>query len=207
MNLTTVNEIRASALPLQEQIEEMIGMITDRIRDEAHPGGNMDWLQHCAKTVESLQQDLKTLEAIREHAVEVLKDTLSFQSDEMAISKSGMRTLRIEVSQGMINQHLLTLTDAKARGLVKAGEKFTITLPDGTSFSTELCDPGNKLRERGQIRKFYESAKIVEGDKVILAEISRGNWSLHPENTPEGQIAGAPFQLHYQDGANPKKGE
>jgi hypothetical protein len=151
--------------------------------------------------------DLRTLEAIREHAVDVLKNTLSFQSDEMTVSKSGMRTLRIEVSQGMLNQHLLTLTDAKTRGLVKAGEKFTIHLPDGMSFSTELCDPGNKLRERGQIRKFYENQKIAEGDKVILTEITRGSWNLHAENSAEGQIASAPFRLQYEDGQNPKKGE
>jgi hypothetical protein len=67
------------------------------------------------------------------------------------------------------------------------GEKSKISLPDGTEFATEICDPGNKLRERGPIRKFYEEAKIADGDKVILKEITTGNWRLLSVSSPEGQ--------------------
>ncbi|MDP1579584.1 MAG: hypothetical protein Q8M02_04865 [Candidatus Didemnitutus sp.] len=187
MDLTNVNAIRASVLPLQEHIEAVIGMVTDRMKDEAHPDGNMGWLQDCAKEVDLMKRDLRALEAIREHLIEVLTNTLSFEDDDISVSKTGMRTLTVEVSQGMINQHLLTLTGAKKKGQVKEGEKFTIQLPEGTSFHTELCEPGNKIRERGLIRKFYESEKITDGDKVIMCEVSRGTWKILAAKSPEGQ--------------------
>ena len=185
MDLTTVNEVRSSALSLQEHLEAMIDMLTALIRDEAHPDGNMVWLQECAQEVELLKADLRSLEGIREHAVSVLTNSLSFEADSVGVAASGLRIMKIEISQGMINQSLLTLTDAKRRGLVRDGEKFTIQLPDGTKFDTELCEPGNKLRERGMIRKFYEDTKMEPGFKVIMTEISRGVWSLLPEMNDE----------------------
>ncbi len=185
MNLTTVNEIGASVLSLQEHIENIILMVTDRMGDEVRPDGNMDWLQECAKEVERLRSDVRALATIEAHAVGVLTDILSFPEDTAKLSPAGLRILTIEVSQGMINQNLLTLTEAKARGVVHEGEKFTIRLPDDTSFSTELCSPGNKLRERGLIRKFYADAKIREGDKVVMTEVSQGSWTLSSLSSDE----------------------
>jgi hypothetical protein len=191
MQITSVNEIRTCVIALQEHLEAEIKMVTDKISDEAHPDGNMEYLQGCAKQVELLKRNLKALKAIGDHAVNVMVNTLSFPTDESSVAASGMRTLLIEVSAGMINQHLLTLTEAKDDGKVKTGEKFTILLPDGTSFSTELCDPGNKLRERGQIRKFYQGEKINPGDKVIMTEVSHGSWKIYPVKSPEGSALAA----------------
>lgn len=192
MNLTTPNEIRAVVASLREHLEWEIDMVANQIKDQASADGDMGWIQHCAKEAELLKRDLQALSAIEEHAVDVLCNTLSFESDSVEVSPSGMRTLIIEVSQGMINQHLLTLTDAKRQGKVKAGEKFEITLPNGTTFTTDLCDPGNKLRERGYIREFYEGSKISEGDKVILKEVSFGCWRLLAKDSEEGRALLAP---------------
>ncbi len=189
MDLTTVNEVRSSALSLQEHLEAMIDMLAGQIRDQAYPDGDMAWLQNCAKEIELLKADLRALEAIRDHAVAVLTDSLSFDGDQVDVSSSGLRNITVEISQGMLNQHLLTLTDAKQQGLVRDGEKFAIQLPDGAKFETELCDPGNKLRERGLIRKFYEDSKINAGDKVIMSEVSRGSWILRPA-TAADRLAG-----------------
>ncbi|MBP6507072.1 MAG: hypothetical protein KA257_05860 [Opitutaceae bacterium] len=182
MDLTTVSEVRSSALSLREHLEAILEMLTARMRDEAHPEGNMEWLQECAREAELLKGDLRSLSAIEDHMVSVLTDSLSFESDDVSVSPAGLRSFTIEISQGMINQNLLTLTDAKKRGLVRDGEKFRIELPDGTSFATELCDPGNKLRERGLIRKLYNDAKLAAGDKVVMAEMSRGVWKLRPQD-------------------------
>jgi hypothetical protein len=178
MNFTSVNEIRANFAEIQEQASEIISYVTDSMAGEARVGGNMDWVQHCAKTVESLNRDQEALLEIERRLVDVLENTLGFESDKFGVSPAGLRELTIEVSQGMINQHLLTLTHAKRLGKVKLGEEFNITLPDGTNFTTDLCDPGNKLRERGLIRQFYEKAGIKDGDKALLSETSPGAWQL-----------------------------
>jgi hypothetical protein len=176
--VAAINEIRVLSTALQEQVEKIMSMVADQIRDQAHPDGNMSWLQHCAKEVEALQRDLKLVEAVEEHAVDVMQNTLGFGSDQVTASATGLRVTTIEVTQGMLNQHLLTLTEARRRGKVRIGEQLTITLPDGTEFTTELCEPGNKLRERGHIRRFYDDQKIGDGDQVTLEEVSAGKWRL-----------------------------
>lgn len=178
MNMTSVNEIRASFADINEQVGDILEMLADQIKDQAHPEGAMAWLQHCSKELEIIQRDQKALKEAEEHLIEVLKNTLGFSSDRVAVSASGLRSLVIEVSQGMINQHLLTLTDAKRMGKVTLGEQFKVRLPDGTTFKTDLCDPGNKLRERSLIRRFYESVNAVEGDKITMKEETPGNWVL-----------------------------
>lgn len=89
------------------------------------------------------------------------------------------REIRIEVSQGMINQNLLTLTEAIKRGTVRVGEELIIeALPSERKFKTVVMASGNKLQERGEINKFYSSAGVREGDYVILQEVSLGQWKL-----------------------------
>ena len=127
------------------------------------------------------------LEALEEDAAEILINTLGWSGDEVESSVSGLRTLWINVTQGMLNQQLLTLTDARRQRRVEIGEKFKIRLPTGEEFETELCDPGNKLRERGMIRRFYETSNVEEGEKVILKEIEKGSWQLLTLDSPEGQ--------------------
>lgn len=182
MSLSQINEIRARSTALKEQLETMIDLVNDQIRDEARRAGNMGWVQHCAKEVENLQHDLDVLGEIEEHAADVLQNTLGVGPDRVTTSAAGLRLTTVEVTQGMLNQHLLTLTEARRRKIVKIGEQFTITLPDGTEFTTELCEPGNKLRERGHIRRFYEDQKIEDGDEVTMEEVSAGKWVLRRES-------------------------
>jgi hypothetical protein len=90
-----------------------------------------------------------------------------------------LRELLIEVSQGMISQNLLTMTMPLRRGLVKVGEELIIEpLPKGERFKTDVMQPGNKLRERGKIGKFYRDAGVQAGDYVILREVALGQWQL-----------------------------
>jgi hypothetical protein len=186
MSFPTPNAIRAAVTELHELLGEQIEMMMEQIKFQTRPSGDLDWIKHCAEKSQLLQHHQAALKELEEDAVDVLFNTLSFESDDVEVAGGGLRTITVEVSQGMLNQHLLTLTDARRQRVVHLGEKFKIQLTDGTEFTTELCDPGNKLRERGLIRRFYDEAKITAGDKVILKETSKGNWRLLSENSAEG---------------------
>jgi hypothetical protein len=117
MDFTNVDELRSSVLSVQEQLESIIEMLADKIKEEAHQDGDMPWLRECAQKVEVLNEDLRALATIQEHAVDILTNNLSYSSDDTEVSATGLRRMSIEVSQGMLNQHLLTLTDAVQRGM------------------------------------------------------------------------------------------
>lgn len=187
MSCVTSNEIGAAVNHLQELLGYELEMTLGQIKDETRPGGNFDWVKHCVEKAQVLERHVAALKELEEDAMDILFNTLSYSSDGVDVAGGGLRTLTVEVSQGMLNQHLLTLTDARRQGVVRIGEKFKITLPGGTTFETELCDPGNKLRERGLIRRFYEEAKIADGDKVILTEITAGTWQLMSAKSAEGK--------------------
>ena len=102
---------------------------------------------------------------------------------------SHVRELPVEVTQGMINQNLLTLTAHVSRGRIKAGEDMTVeTYPSGERFRTELLSNGNKLRERGAIGRFYREAGVHAGDFVVLTEVAPNHWTL--KKAPVGQYRG-----------------
>ena len=91
----------------------------------------------------------------------------------------GNRKLNISVTQGMINQNLLTLTEYVNSGIVRIGEQFSIKCePSGELFDTVLLDRGNKLRERGAVGRFYHDAGVRAGDCVELFEIAPRRWKL-----------------------------
>jgi hypothetical protein len=90
-----------------------------------------------------------------------------------------LRLIKIKVTQGMIDQSLLTLTEARARGLVTRFETFHITpQPGGQPFDTQLMRTGNRLQERSAIRVFYQEAGVEAGDIIELAETASGKWEL-----------------------------
>jgi hypothetical protein len=139
------------------------------------------------------RQDLTSLESLTKKATElqsmkhqILAIETRFQqlmngSQIAPIEESkgsGIRELVVKVTQGMINQNLLTLTDGIDQGIVRIGEKFIIELPSGERFQTELLPTGNKLRERGKIRQFYQDENVQAGESVLLTEITPGRWQL-----------------------------
>jgi len=90
-----------------------------------------------------------------------------------------IRELAVHVTQGMINQNLLTLTEPVKRGKIRVGERLSIeALPSGDRFHTELLVIGNKLQERGKVGKFYRDAGVHAGDLVLLIELTPGQWQL-----------------------------
>jgi len=97
-----------------------------------------------------------------------------------------IRQLLIEVTQGMLNENLLTVSRYVKSGLVKVGEQFVIEpLPSGKPFQTVLLRQGKKLRERGKIADFYRTANVKAGDYVLLTEVTPGRWTL--KKAPDGE--------------------
>lgn len=178
MATTTQNDLRLRISEVREVLDGIHRDLLHQISDAASGAGDMDWVLHCAKNVEVIRKTIRDLEKIEQAAIEVVESTLSADPDEVAVGEGGLRKLTITVTEGMINQNLLTLTEARNRGMVSLGEKFTIKLPDGSEFTTDLCEPGNRLRERGAIRRFYQDNKVGDGDRVTLSEVSPSHWTL-----------------------------
>lgn len=176
--------------------EDMRGHLLTKARD-ALDGGETNWLAHVSSEARDVEDCIAKLRSIGERLHDILTSTLGFEDgyldrleglgaavdaamkDTAAKPRNAPpRRIRTSITQGEINQNLLTLTDARKRGLIRMGEQFRIRLPDGQEFETELVQPGNKLRERGRIREFYEQQRIKPGDHVILEEVSPGTWTL-----------------------------
>ncbi|MEI9898165.1 MAG: AAA domain-containing protein [Chthoniobacter sp.] len=93
--------------------------------------------------------------------------------------REGLRRIEIAITQGMINQRLLVLTDSVNRGIVNIGETLAFEcVPSGERFSTEVIEQGKKLRERGAIGRFYATARIRAGDCVRMSEVAPRRWRL-----------------------------
>jgi len=60
------------------------------------------------------------------------------------------REIAVAVTEGMINQNLLTLTEAVRRRTIAVGDKLTVETPSGDQFETTVLEAGNKLQERGR---------------------------------------------------------
>jgi hypothetical protein len=135
--------------------------------------------------LEALTKRASELKQMKEQIASIQHRLIGFAgNDETKIQSNGYSTLAqrelfIEVSQGMINQNLLTLTEPLKRGQIRIGEELIIeALPSGERFKTVVMTNGNKLQERGAIGKFYRKAGVQAGDTVVLREISRGSWQL-----------------------------
>jgi hypothetical protein len=102
------------------------------------------------------------------------------ESSGPLVQTSGtMRELVVHVTEGMIRQNYLPLTEHVKRGVVRIGERVSVeALPSHDRFQTEIVSNGKRLRERGRIAKFYRDAGVRVGDVVLLIEITPGQWQL-----------------------------
>ncbi len=190
-NDKTRKNIRKACDLLREEMQH----IEERLKDEAASfirEGETEITLHFVKSINEIRSFLKQIDSIENGALEICEARLMLEDvEDGKVVGYGLRVLRIRVTAGMLNQNLLTLTRARKLGQVRVGENFHITLPNGDSFSTDVCLPGNKLRERSQIGKFYRDHRIKEGDTVILREVKGGNWELLPEHDYESKLRGS----------------
>lgn len=138
--------------------------------------------------VTALTKRASELEAMKKALMGIEDRLMTYQSPatERPAPKStesklngGLRELPVEVTQGMINQNLLTLTEHVKRGRIKAGEELLVEAePSEERFRTDLVGNGNKLRERGAIARFYRDAGVRAGEMVVLTETAPQRWKL-----------------------------
>jgi hypothetical protein len=105
-----------------------------------------------------------------------------------------MRKLEIELTEGMIRQKLLTVTDAIKARLLRRNEKLTILLPNERKLETDICQPGNRLRARGAFGEIYEQHQLKPGDRILLLEQPLGEpWVLRVQKSEKTR--GEPFPM------------
>ena len=158
-------------------IENLMSEIMTKI-GQAATKQNLAELEILTKQASELKQMQEQIASIQQRLTS-FGDKVERKLPSTGQSTFGQRELLIEVTQGMINQNLLTVTEPLQRGQIRVGEDMIIEpLPDGEKFKTVVMSSGNKLQERGCIGRFYRQAGVRAGDYVILREISRGQWQL-----------------------------
>lgn len=162
-------------------IETLMDQTMSRI---AKAAASQNASQNLAE-LEALTKRASELKQMKEQIAAIQHRLIGFAGNHEVKSAAGghpnlpQRELRIEVSQGMINQNLLTLTEPLKRGQIRVGEELLIeAMPSGERFKTVVMNNGNKLQERGAIGRFYREAGVHADDFVLLREISRGSWQL-----------------------------
>ena len=162
--------------PLIDPIEQAIAQIEQAITN---------WRQLISATAATATVDALQFWSKRVSELEEIRNRLcslkngSQPSGSTSQTSGAIRALSVEVTQGMINQNLLTLTPHVKAGTIRVGDRLIIVaLPSGDQFQTELLVNGNKLQERGKIAKFYRDAGVRAGDVVQLTEVNPGHWQL-----------------------------
>ena len=144
-------------------------------------------LEDMKKTVLGIEERLKGLHAPAPTPVATPAVVLTHAP--VAQNGQKLRELPVEVTQGMINQNLLTLTEHVKRGRIRVGEELLVEAqPSGERFHTDLVVNGNKLRERGALGRFYRDARVHVGEFVVLTETAPQRWTLR--KAAEGEYRG-----------------
>jgi hypothetical protein len=165
--------------PIQT-IESQIEVLTDYLDHKFADAEDVSYGRYLIKQYDRLEAAKKLLIALKGTIEEVLQDEdlRYYKKQDLTKSTKRLRTISVSITEGMIKQNLLTLTEAKKRGLVKIGEHFAIETDQGECFETQMVKAGNRLRERSQIARFYKHHDAEDGDRVTLQEIKPGYWKL-----------------------------
>lgn len=143
--------------------------------------GDLAIVSRLSKEATELEALLKTATGISTRLAELENESVdAAPPDAPSFSpETNLRLLAIEITQGMINQNLLTMTPHVKKKVITVGEYLFIeTDPDGDRFKTDLLENGKKLRERGAIGRFYSRASVRAGDFVELIEREPKQWLL-----------------------------
>lgn len=174
-----------------KEIDDLLSETMRKIADAARKY-DLETVSRLTNHATELQELKRATETVRQR-VDAIRQGVAVKSAAISTTPS-MRELPVEVSQGMINQNLLTLTAHVKSGRVQQGEDFIVeTKPLGEKFRTTLMANGNKFQERGAIGRFYEKAGVRGGDIVILTEIARGVWTL--SKAPAGKHLNSTYSV------------
>jgi len=182
-------DIASAGAPLLDLISQIRSHLNSQIIHSVETN-HLDWTKKMVSCAERLQKiEDKIVPAVFDELESIITQHISDDPDASARGTDGLRVLEVQVSEGMLNQNLMTLTNARKKGMIASDERFHVTLPDGSRFKTELCSPGNRFRERSMIRKFYENENVQPEESVYLVEVEEGSWKLVSENSEEGKLA------------------
>ena len=166
---------------LDKQIKKVMAQIA-----EAASKRDLAAIQRLTQKASELQELKEQMVAIQQRFVSLTIERTDAPVPSMNQPTNGIRQLPIEVTQGMINENLLTMSRHVKSGKIKVGEQLVIEpLPSGKPFQTVLLRQGKKLQERGKIASFYRAVNVKAGDYVVLTETSSGRWTL--KKAPEGE--------------------
>lgn len=139
---------------------------------------DMDYVEHVVeryKRVAKLEQALGVIS----DELEVLIEEYGGESvGDHSKRDSDLREIRVEITQGMINQKYISLTEAKKAGLVEVGDRFRIDIGEGIEVETNLINPGNKFQNRSFVQSFFEKNGVKAGDYIQLAEREDKTWEM-----------------------------
>jgi hypothetical protein len=174
------------------ELDEHINNVMTQIAEFASKH-DLAAIQRLTRKASELQELKEQMAAIQQRIVSLSGESAEVPPATAARPVNGkIRQLAIEVTDGMIRQNLLTLAAQVKSGKIKVGEELIIeALPSGRRFQTVLLEQGKKIRERGEITRFYRDAKVKGGDYVLLTEIAPGRWTL--KKAPPGEHGVSPL--------------
>jgi hypothetical protein len=159
-----------------ETTEQIIEHLGAKIAEAAKTHRVVELRQLVPKLTHAL--DLEQEERSVKSRLQTLRENVANQTGNDESSRS-IRRLIVHVTQGMINQNLLTLSDQIRKGWIRIGDTMHIkALPSGDEFETVVLATGNKLQERGKIGRFYKDAHVKVGDVVELLHLGNHHWQL-----------------------------
>lgn len=137
----------------------------------------MDYVRHVVRSYDQVEKCATVLEELR-LVLEGHWQEFGSPVGEKTETTGGFRRMQIEITQGMINQKYISLTEAKKRGLVEIGEKFRIDAGSGSVVETILINPGNKFQNRSFVQEFFDKSQARVGDLLELTEVQKGAWRM-----------------------------
>jgi len=199
LNITPQDNIKELISELRSQLEILHHQVKAKCKDCLETD-DMEGLRSMTLSMELVAKHNLSLDQIHLAVQEILRLlNPKKQSIESFLESSNYRQIRVQVTQGMINQNMITMSEARKKGLILLSEKMEIMpIPSGKLFETEICNPGVKLKARSAVKHFFETAGVKAGDFIVFDEVDRNSWKLYKELTIEtsGKIKTSPADGH-----------
>lgn len=179
----SIQELKISIKGAQEIALEMLKQnVEDEIRVAYSRDIVREWdrLENITETLCAIETSLGEIENNLSITGHFLSEPDAEPAKALLASKpsaSESHDISIILTEGMIRQNLLTFTRwMEPRGPFKLGDTLTINF-NGEKINSDIVSPGNKLRERGAVGRFYRDLHLHEGDSITLKMNPDGSWT------------------------------
>jgi hypothetical protein len=182
-NITPQDSIKELISELRSQLEMLHHQVKAKCK-ECLENDDMEGLRSMTLSMELVAKQNLSLDQVHLAVQEILRliDPKK-KSIESFLESSNYRQIRVQVTQGMINQNMITMSEARKKGQIFLSEKMEIMpIPSGKLFETEICNPGVKLKARSAVKHFFETAGVKAGDFIVFDEVDRNSWKLYKES-------------------------